>query len=213
MLGFLGSFGLSQDLTQAQNFVNIAFHSLSETQAGIASCQAAGKPVILSIGGAASNYGFTSTADAQNAATQIWSIYLGGTSSIRPFGTSVLDGMDLDIEASTGSQNHAAFVDQLQSLWGGASKKYYLTAVPQCPYPDANLGAVLSSHTSAFDYVLIQFYNNYCEYGSSDNAVVSSFQQWAGLIPAAKLAPASPASTAAAGSGLHSTQCHCADIA
>lgn len=73
-----------------------------------------------------------STADAQNAATQIWSIYLGGTSSIRPFGTSVLDGMDLDIEASTGSQNHAAFVDQLQSLWGGASKKYYLTAVPQC---------------------------------------------------------------------------------
>ena len=59
MLGFLGSFGLSQDLTQAQNFVNIAFHSLSETQAGIASCQAAGKPVILSIGGAASNYGFT----------------------------------------------------------------------------------------------------------------------------------------------------------
>lgn len=53
------------------------------------------------------------------------------------------------------------------------------------PYPDANLGAVLSSHTSAFDYVLIQFYNNYCEYGSSDNAVVSSFQQWAGALAAA----------------------------
>lgn len=73
-----------------------------------------------------------STANAQDAATQIWSIYLGGTSSTRPFGTSVLDGVDLDIEASTGSQYYAAFVDQLQSLWGGASKKYYLTAVPQC---------------------------------------------------------------------------------
>jgi len=54
------------------------------------------------------------------------------------------------------------------------------------PYPDASLGAVLSSRTNAFDYVLIQFYNNnYCEYGSNDNAVVSSFQQWAGKLAAA----------------------------
>ena len=73
-----------------------------------------------------------STADAQNAATQIWNVYLGGTSSTRPFGASVLDGVDLDIETTTGSQYYAAFVDQLDSLWSGASKKYYLTAVPQC---------------------------------------------------------------------------------
>ena len=58
MLSFLPTFGRGQDLTQTQNFVNIAFHSLSETAAGIASCQAAGNPVILSIGGAAGSYGF-----------------------------------------------------------------------------------------------------------------------------------------------------------
>ncbi len=59
MLGFLDIFGNGNDLTQQKNYVNIAFHSLSETQAGIASCQAAGKPVILSIGGGVVNYGLS----------------------------------------------------------------------------------------------------------------------------------------------------------
>jgi len=62
-------------------------------------------------------------------------VYLGGTSSARPFGTSILDGVDLDIEEpSTGSQFYPDFVDKLTSLWSGASKKYYLTAVPQCKF-------------------------------------------------------------------------------
>ena len=59
MLGFLDIFGNGIDLTQQKNYVNIAFHSPSETQAGIASCQAAGKPVILSIGGGVVNYGLS----------------------------------------------------------------------------------------------------------------------------------------------------------
>ena len=37
MLGFLDIFGNGADLTQQKNYVNIAFHSLPETQAGIAS--------------------------------------------------------------------------------------------------------------------------------------------------------------------------------
>ncbi|KAL0050996.1 hypothetical protein WJX82_000293 [Trebouxia sp. C0006] len=138
-----------------------------------------GKPVILSIGGGVVNYGLSSTADAQSAASQIWNVYLGGTSSARPFGTSILDGVDLDIEEpSTGSQFYPDFVDKLTSLWSGASKKYYLTAVPQCPFPDAQLGTALN-----------------------DNALVSSYQQWAGLISAAKVVPTFPAANAAAGSG------------
>ena len=40
MMGFLDDFGMSQDLTQTSKYVNIAFHSLSETQAGILSWQA-----------------------------------------------------------------------------------------------------------------------------------------------------------------------------
>lgn len=73
-----------------------------------------------------------SAADAQATAQQIWDLYLGGSSSNRPFGTAALDGIDLDIEQAYGSQYYADFVDKLQSLWSGASKHYYLTAVPQC---------------------------------------------------------------------------------
>ena len=51
---------------------------------------------------------------------------------MRPLGTTVLDGVDLDIEKPYGSQYYADFVDKLTSLWSGGSKHYYLTAVPQC---------------------------------------------------------------------------------
>lgn len=46
-------------------------------------------------------------------------------------------------------------------------------------YPDANLGQVLSSRTSSFDYALIQLYNP-CGYSSNDNAVVTLYKQWTG---------------------------------
>jgi hypothetical protein len=59
MMAFLATFGLGQNLSLVQNTVNLAFHQLPETQAGITSCQAAGKPIILSIGGGAGYYGFT----------------------------------------------------------------------------------------------------------------------------------------------------------
>lgn len=201
LLGFLANFGGNKDLSSAANQISVSFHALGETQAGIVSCQAANKPVILSIGGAAGEYGFDSAADAQSSAQQIWDLYLGGTSSSRPFGSAVLDGVDLDVENSHGSQYYADFVDKLESLWNGASKKYYLTAAPQCPLPDANVGAVLSSRTSNFDYIQIQFYNNNCGYSSDDTALVASYNQWKGLLPVAKLVPTFPASKDAATSG------------
>jgi hypothetical protein len=74
-----------------------------------------------------------STSDAQNAAQQIWNLYLGGSSSSRPFGSAKLDGVDLDIEGGPGTQYYQDFVDALMALYAtDTSKKYYLTAVPQC---------------------------------------------------------------------------------
>lgn len=40
-------------------------------------------------------------------------------------------------------------------------KKYYLSAAPQCVFPDAADGTTLDA--VAFDLVLVQFYNNWCE--------------------------------------------------
>jgi chitinase len=61
---------------------------------GVGACQAAGKRVLLSIGGATGSAGFASDADGQQSAQAVWDIFLGGQSSIRPFAGATLDGID-----------------------------------------------------------------------------------------------------------------------
>lgn len=97
----------------------------------------------------------------------------------RPFGSAVVDGFDFDFEAST--NNLVAFGKKLRSLMDGAGgKKFYLAAAPQCVYPDHAVGEALNA--VAFDFVMIQFYNNWCgvsnfvEGSSSQNAF--NFDVW-----------------------------------
>ncbi|KAJ6565036.1 glycoside hydrolase superfamily [Mycena vulgaris] len=141
-----------------------------------------------------------SDADGVTLANNIWNLFLGGSSSERPFGSAVLDGVDLDIEvgAPTG---YAAFVNQIRMLSAGASKHYYVTAAPQCPFPDAHIGGALDA--AAFDAVYVQFYNNNC---GVINAATSdwNFDQWdtwakGSLNPNAKVFIGAPASSAAGG--------------
>ncbi len=65
-------------------------------------------------------------------------MFLGGSSSTRPFGAAVLDGIDLDIEGG-GTTYFATFINRIRTLAAGSPKKYYFTAAPQCPFPDAYL--------------------------------------------------------------------------
>lgn len=58
----------------------------------IQTCQSKGKIVTLSLGGATGAAGFTSDAQASQFADTIWNVFLGGSSSTRPFGNAVLDG-------------------------------------------------------------------------------------------------------------------------
>jgi chitinase len=121
-----------------------------------------------------SSYIYCSDSAATAFADQLWNMFFGGSSSTRPFGSAILDGIDLDIEngGSTGknkifychakyshlmtvSLGYVAFITQLQSHFSSATKKYYITAAPQCVYPDANLGAVINS--IPFDAIYIQF--------------------------------------------------------
>ncbi|KAJ2448158.1 Chitinase 2 [Coemansia sp. RSA 2336] len=130
-----------------------------EIAADIKQCQSKGKAVILSMGGAAGAYGFSSDSDAQKYADTVWDMFLGGNGSQRPFDDAVLDGIDLDIEGGS-TAGYAAFVGQLRSHFQASNKQYYITGAPQCPYPDAMLGSTLDS--AWFDMVFVQFYNNYC---------------------------------------------------
>ncbi|KZP27341.1 carbohydrate-binding module family 5 protein, partial [Athelia psychrophila] len=172
--------------------------------ADIETCQAAGKIVTISLGGGAGSYGFTSDAQGQAFADTIWNIFLGGTSTTRPFGAAVLDGVDLDIEGG-GSTGYAAFVTQLRSHMNGANKSYYITGAPQCPFPDAYLGSVINA--VGFDALYVQFYNNYCGLTGFSNVNDWDFGTWDSWAKTTspnknvKIYIGAPAASTAAGSG------------
>ncbi|KAF7969554.1 hypothetical protein HWV62_26963 [Athelia sp. TMB] len=182
-------------------FAGTALPNCGFLAADIQTCQAKGKIVTISLGGGAGSYGFTSDAQGQAFADTIWNIFLGGSSSTRPFGAAVLDGVDLDIEGG-GSTGYAAFVTQLRSHYSGASKSYYITGAPQCPFPDAYLGSVINA--VGFDALYVQFYNNYCgvnEFSNSNDWNFGEWDTWAKTVspnPNVKIYIGAPASSTAA---------------
>lgn len=167
-------------------------------------CQAAGKIVTISLGGATGSVGFTSDSEGAAYAQTIWDLFLEGSSSTRPFGSAVLDGIDMDIEGGT-QTGFVSFLTALRTLMDGGSKPYYITAAPQCPYPDAYIGTTLDEF--AFDAVYVQFYNNYCGLTNYDDPYdwnYSTWDNWAKTVspnPNVKVYIGAPASSSAAGSG------------
>ncbi|KAI0845219.1 glycoside hydrolase family 18 protein [Daldinia vernicosa] len=132
----------------------------------ITTCQKAGKTILLSIGGATFTSAPSSPQDAQSLADQIWGMFGppgNGNGVNRPFGDAVVDGFDLDIEAPL--QNMAPFAARLRENIDKANaagnRKFYLSAAPQCPFPDMNNLALMQGDAAvAFDFVMVQFYNN-----------------------------------------------------
>nr|BAC77768.1 chitinase [Dioscorea oppositifolia] len=164
----------------------------------IKTCQSQGIKVFLSLGGAYGSYTLVSTQDAQQVADYLWNNFLGGSSSSRPLGDAVLDGIDFDIEG--GTTQHWDELAQMLFDYSQQGQKVYLSAAPQCPYPDAWMGKALA--TGLFDYVWVQFYNNPpCHYSSNAVNLLSSWNQWTSSVTATKFFVGLPASPQAAGSG------------
>ncbi|KAJ8773189.1 hypothetical protein K2173_028366 [Erythroxylum novogranatense] len=199
-IAFLVTFGNGR--TPALNLAghcNPASGGCTSVSSGITSCQSRGVKVMLSLGGGVGNYGLASRDDAKNVADYLWNNFLGGQSSSRPLGSAVLDGIDFDIEQGSGQ-----YYDDLArflSAYSARGRKVYLTAAPQCPYPDSFMGAALN--TGLFDYVWVQFYNNPpCQYSSGNvNNIISSWNRWTSSVNAGKIFLGLPASPQAAGSG------------
>ncbi|MED6180251.1 Acidic endochitinase [Stylosanthes scabra] len=197
IIAFLPTFGNGQT-----PMINLAGHcdpysnGCTGLSSDIKSCQDKGIKVLLSLGGGAGSYSIASIEDAQHVASYLWNNFLGGTSSSRPLGPAVLDGIDFDIEG--GSNQHW---DDLAKFLKGYDKKVLITAAPQCPFPDAWIGNALTS--GLFDYVWVQFYNNPpCQYSSGGvENLVAAWKQWTSSIPANKIFLGLPASPTAAGSG------------
>ncbi|KYG42554.1 glycoside hydrolase family 18 protein [Acidomyces richmondensis BFW] len=180
----------------------------------ITSCQQTyGKTILLSIGGAAyTEGGFFSSDAAISAARDLWAMFgpeQSGSSVNRPFGNAVIDGFDLDFESTV--SNMVPFANELQSLMDADSgNTYYLTAAPQCPYPDVADNPMLSSSVR-FDAIWVQFYNNYCGLdayvvggSTQDEFDFSVWDNWAKTVsanPDVKVLLGIPASSTAASSG------------
>ncbi|CUM63498.1 uncharacterized protein PRCAT00001074001 [Priceomyces carsonii] len=158
----------------ALNFANACTDSFSDgllhcptIAEDIKSCQAGGKKILLSLGGATGSYGFTSDSEAKEFATTLWNKFGGGSDDERPFDDAVVDGFDFDIE-NLNQVGYAALASALRSSFEkDDSKDYYLSAAPQCPYPDQSVGDLLEN--ASIDFAFIQFYNNYCNLGTNFN--------------------------------------------
>ncbi|CAN6460891.1 unnamed protein product [Victoria cruziana] len=201
-IAFLSVFGNGQTPQ-----LNLAGHcdpsnstdSCTSLSSDIVSCQQKNIKVLLSIGGGLGSYGLSSLADAVSFSNYLWNNFLGGNSTSRPLGSAVLDGIDFDIEQGS-SQYYSALAISLRAH---SSRRVYLSAAPQCPFPDAILGPAIG--LGLFDYVWVQFYNNpSCEYSSSN--MIPFFLSWTRWnfnigIPTSKIFLGLPASADAASSG------------
>ncbi|RDB28431.1 Chitinase 2 [Hypsizygus marmoreus] len=204
-----------------RTFAGSELTDCSFLESDIRKCQAKGKIVTLSLGGANSKVGFSSDSEASAFGQMLWDMFLGnfrlfwssdptliwpflsvgGKGNIRPLGETPLDGIDLDIESGS-SAHYAAMVNKIRSLAKGATKRYYITAAPQCPFPDANIGGALSS--AFFDAVYVQFYNNYCQTSAPSEFNFDTWDHWAKTQspnPNIKVYLGAPGSSKAAGNG------------
>ncbi|KAI9114174.1 hypothetical protein K1719_014824 [Acacia pycnantha] len=105
-IGFLSVFGNGQTPQ-----LNLAGHceGTASNCAGISddikTCHSNGIKVLLSLGGDARSYSLNSADEAKQLADYLWNNFLGGSSSSRPLGDAVLDGIDFDIESGDSTQH------------------------------------------------------------------------------------------------------------
>ena len=129
----------------------------SQIAEDIKTCQAAGKKIFASIGGALPGGNFLASKDSATAfADFLWGSFGPLQDSTlkqfpRPFGTdTIVDGFDLDIESGPDSF-YSDLVNELRAKFATSSKSYYISAAPQCIVPDAHLDEAIQN--SNIDYL------------------------------------------------------------
>ncbi|KAI9202678.1 glycoside hydrolase superfamily [Polychytrium aggregatum] len=183
-------------------------HPFAETASGIKYCQSQGIAVLLSAGGAnGGQSSLGSAGEATDFANRLWNTFLNGNVNdpTRPFGDAVFNGFDLDVENNL-PNNYDAFAKAYRAL--APKGQFYLTAAPQCFYPDASMHIAIDNAGGEFDWISPQFYQNYCAaeyYKAGDITNIDArfnYAQWDQVAQQKgfKIAMGLPASTVA-GSG------------
>ena len=166
-----------------------------DVAADIVKCQAAGKKVFLSLGGAVAHASenFASEAEGSAFATMVWNLFLGGTSELRPFGSVVLDGIDINNE-SWNLLGYSSLISGLRSSMNGnagtaPSGKYWLSGAAWPCDKITNSPNIPYASFSAFDYITVQFYNsgttvtcNHMSPPSSTSGFTAAVKQWSAAM-------------------------------
>lgn len=164
-------------------------------------CQSLGIKVMLSLGGAIGNYGLSSKKDAMSFSRYLWDNFLGGTSSFRPLGNVVFDGIDFAIDQSKSTRYWDDLAKYLVRYNLVGRKKVYLTAAPHCQFPNKKFDKAL--RTGLFDYVWVQFYESpSCQYNDGDTSkLLNSWKIWSSTRYIRSLFMGLPAAPWEAGNG------------
>jgi chitinase len=116
------------------------FTHCDQIASDVAFCQSQGKKILASLGGAIPGGNiFNSKGSAQSFAQFLWGSFGPSQNTEaypRPFGDSIVDGFDLDMETGLAS-GYTDLVDELRRLFTqDTSKTYLISCAPQCPIPD-----------------------------------------------------------------------------
>ena len=167
-----------------------------DVAADIKICQAAGKKVFLSLGGAVAHAeeNFATEAEGAAFATMVWNLFLGGSSALRPFGSVVLDGIDINNE-SWNIVGYASLISGLRSQMDGnagsaPSGKYWLSGAAWPCDKITNSPNIPYNSFSTFDYITVQFYNsgtaatcNHVSPPTSGSGFSAAVKQWSAAMP------------------------------
>ncbi|KAJ9050482.1 Chitinase 2 [Entomophthora muscae] len=143
-----------------------------EVEEDIKYCQKQGKSVILSISSSV-----PTAHAAYRLATDIWNMFLGGQSSTRPFGSAILDGIDVPIKGDDEALNHVHhLLRKLQVYFKHSKSPYFVTSTVECSYEFDSHKALQKVY---FDGVFVKFYNSWCEVQNYLDPKAWNWKAWA----------------------------------
>ena len=168
-----------------------------DVAADIVKCQAAGKKIFLSLGGAVAHASenFATEQEGTDFANMVWNLFLGGTSTLRPFGSVVLDGIDINNE-SWNTLGYGSLITGLRSQMDANKKtapsgQYWLSGAAWPCDKITNSPNIPYSSFGSFDYITVQFYNsgtgvacNHISPPTSTSGFTAAVKQWSAAMSA-----------------------------
>ncbi|KAK4151439.1 glycoside hydrolase superfamily [Chaetomidium leptoderma] len=165
----------------------LSFYPTLETD--ILRCQTKhGKKILLSIGGEGNTLPLASDEDAITFANHLWALF-GPAGRIdpglRPFGSVVLDGFDLNKQDECAA-NYDTFAATLRSHFlsvdnnntDTAGRDYFLSAAPGCSFPDISIHP---GYLAQSNFVWPRFYND-SKCGLGSDGFLKAVERWSSAI-------------------------------